>query len=303
MMPVDVIFRYLNSVLYAKRMVRSLQAAGAGGPQTAPDNDRGATESTATPSGTQPVKSAGRALDILEDLAAHGPSSLHTMAKRLDLPKSSLHALLRTMEGRGWVETDVTGNLYHLGIHTLLVGSAYLDGEMIVGRINPILDELAGATGEAVHLARLEGDQVIYMAKRESTHPLRMFSAVGRRLPAHTTALGRAMLAELPDERVRAMLPAKIEQVTPHTTTDPEQLLSILADARLHGYAVESQESCLGVGCFAVALPLSEPAKDAISIAVPLARLDDALRADIIERLLEVRRRLQEQPFSRNWRG
>lgn len=245
------------------------------------------------------VKSAGRALDLLEDLAVNGPSSLHVLASRMKLPKSSLHALLRTMEGRGWIDTDSTGTVYRLGIHSLLVGSAYLDGDLIVNRTGPVLDDLAAATGETVHLGRLEGSHVVYTAKRESVHPLRMFSAVGRRLPAYATALGRALLAERSDEHVLSTLPPVLDQTTPHTTTEPAKLLAILEQTRESGYASEDEETCVGISCFAVALPFTTPSQDAISIAVPHARLDDALRTRVVEELLAARSRLTQHSFPR----
>lgn len=249
--------------------------------------------------GAAPVKSAARTLDILEELAARGPGSLQELARRLGLPKSSLHALLRTMEARGWIEPDASGTIYGLGIHALLVGAAYVDGDMVVGRTAALLDDLAQATGETVHLARLEGAHVIYLAKRESVHPLRMFSAVGRRLPAYSTALGRALLAERSEERVRASLPSVLEPVTEHSNTDPERLIGLLDEVRRHGYAVESEESCLGLSCFAVTLPFGEPAQYAISISVPLVRLDEAARGTIVAQLLGARHRLEQDPFSR----
>ena len=248
---------------------------------------------------TQPVKSAARALDILEDLAAAGPASLHQLAQRLALPKSSLHALLRTMEGRGWVETDATGTVYGLGIHALLVGSAYLDGDIVVGRTAPLLDELAAVTGETVHLARLEGSHVVYTAKRESVHPLRMFSAVGRRLPVYSTALGRSILADLPDDAARGLLPPVLEPVTAHTTTSPDQLIGLLDRVRRDGYAIEREESCLGLSCIAVSLPFTRPGRYAMSVSVPLVRLDDQVRANIVHHLLAARHRLEQQPFAR----
>jgi DNA-binding IclR family transcriptional regulator len=195
------------------------------------------------------------------------------------------------MTGRGWLETDSTGALYSLGIRSLLISSAYLDADVVVAKTGPLLDELAQATGETVHLGRLEGSDVVYLAKRESVHQLRMFSAVGRRLPAYATALGRALLAERTNEQVLAILPPSLTQFTIHTTTSPRQVLRIIEAVRRDGYAAEQQESCLGVGCFAVSLPFSAPARDAISIAVPLARLDNDSREYIVDRLLSLRRK------------
>lgn len=263
---------------------------------------RTASAPASTPVGhgkTPQVKSAARSLDILEDLAAHGPGTLQELARRLALPKSSLHALLRTMESRGWVGTDATGGVYALGVHALIVGSAYLDGDMVVGRLGPVLDDLAAQTRETVHLARLEGSSVVYLAKRESQHPLRMFSAVGRRLPAHATALGRAMLAELPPEEAAALVPPDLEAITPRTVTDRQRLDDLLAQARVRGYAVENEESCVGLSCFAVALPAMAQSRYAISIAVPVARLDEATREDVVRRLLDARATLSAHPFPR----
>jgi DNA-binding IclR family transcriptional regulator len=241
------------------------------------------------------VKSAARTLDILEELAVRGPTPLHALARQLGLPKSSLHALLRTMAARGWVETDPTGTEYGLGVQALIVGSSYVEGDPIVGRTAPVLDELAAATGETVHLARLDGSHVVYTAKRESEHPLRMFSAVGRRLPVHCTALGRAMLAELPDPTVRSLLPKVLEPVTAQTVTSTDRLLGVLADVRRDGYATEREESCLGLSCFAVSVPHTGSAQYAISVSAPLARLDGRAQTTIVEGLRAARARLERR--------
>jgi DNA-binding IclR family transcriptional regulator len=250
------------------------------------------TENTGNGSSTGPVKSAARVLDVLDDIAARGPGTQLQLANRLGIPKSSLHALLRTMTARGWLDTDQTGSVYRLGIHTLTVSSAYLDGDPVLSRAASVMDEIAAATEETVHLGRLEGADVIYTAKRESTHPLRMYSAVGRRLPAYATSLGRAMLAEQPDQVREALVPDKIEPLTPRATTDRGTLLAIIDKAQQLGYAEESEESCLGVRCFGVALPFSRSSIDALSVAVPISRLDEARADFIIETLLSVKARL-----------
>ena len=241
---------------------------------------------------TGPVKSAARALDLLDDIAAHGPGTQLQLANRLGIPKSSLHALLRTMCARGWLDTDQTGSVYRLGIHSLTVSSAYLDGDPVLSRAAAVMDEVAAATEETVHLGRLEGADVIYTAKRESKHPLRMHSAVGRRLPAYATSLGRAMLADQP-EAVRAeLVPQRIEPLTTQATTDRDALLAIIENAARVGYAMESEESCLGVRCFGVSLPFSRATSDALSVAVPISRLDQGREDFIIETLLSVKARL-----------
>jgi DNA-binding IclR family transcriptional regulator len=243
-------------------------------------------------SATSQVKSAARVLDVLDDIAANGPGTQLQLAKRLGIPKSSLHALLRTMCSRGWLDTDETGSVYRLGVHTLTVSSAYLDGDPVLSRAGAVMDEIAAATEETVHLGRLDGAEIIYTAKRESKHPLRMYSAVGRRLPAYTTALGRAMLAEMPEDVRGPLVPHEIKALTTQTTTDRDALLAIIDKAAQFGYSEESEESCLGVRCFGVALPFSRRSVDAISVAVPISRLGNGREDFIIETLLSIKARL-----------
>ncbi len=229
-----------------------------------------------------PVKSADRTLELLEALAAGGPRGLVELARELDIPKSSLHGLLRTMSRRGWVETDSTGTRFGLGVRALQVGAAYLDSDDALGLVNATLDALAERFGETVHLGRLDGPNVVYIAKRESAHPLRLFSAIGRRLPAHATALGKALLAQRTDADVDRLLDWPLPALTAHTVTTPEALHAELATIRDHGHAVDREENTEGIMCLAVAVPLRRPAVDAISVSIPLARLRPTTEADIL---------------------
>lgn len=254
---------------------------------------------TSAPTGTTaaagPVKSAARALDLLDEIAANGPGTQLQLSTRLSIPKSSLHALLRTMVDRGWLQTDPTGSVYQLGIRSLVVSSAYLSGDPVLARASAIMDEIAEATDETVNLGRLAGNDVIYTAKRESSNPLRMHSPVGRRLPAYSTALGRAVLAERPVEVREALVPDTIQALTARTVVERDAVLAIIDTAAELGYAAESDESCIGVRCFGVALPFARPAVDGISVAVPMSRLTPGREDHIIETLLSVRARLTSE--------
>ncbi|MEU5549749.1 IclR family transcriptional regulator [Micromonospora sp. NPDC047793] len=237
----------------------------------------------------QPVKSAGRTLDLLELLADQPRSwALGDLARALGIPKSSLHGLLRTLTSRGWVQTDDTGTRFRLGLRALRVGAAYLDGDDRVGLLGSVLDELSRRFGEAVHLGRLDGDQVVYLAKRESVHRLRLYSAIGRRLPAHATALGKALLAGHPEQTVDTLLTWPLPRLTPHTVCDRDALHAALADVRATGHAVDREENAEGIVCFAMAVPLSSPAVDAVSISVPVSRLRPEIEASIVAALREM---------------
>ncbi|MFV2101047.1 IclR family transcriptional regulator [Micromonospora sp. LOL_024] len=238
------------------------------------------------PEDFQPVKSAGRTLDLLELLADQPhPWALGDLAHALGIPKSSLHGLLRTLTGRGWVQADETGTRFRLGLRALRVGAAYLDGDDRVGLLAGVLDELSRRFGEAVHLGRLDGDQVVYLAKRESVHRLRLYSAIGRRLPAHATALGKALLAAHSDQEVDELLSWPPPRLTPHTITDRDALHAALATVRATGYAVDREENTEGIVCVAMAVPLATPAVDAVSVSVPVTRLRPELEASIVTAL------------------
>ncbi|BCJ58829.1 IclR family transcriptional regulator [Micromonospora endophytica] len=237
--------------------------------------------------GFQPVKSAGRTLEVLETLAASGGRrSLVDLARALGIPKSSLHGILRTMMQRGWVEADDTGTRFGLGVRALQVGAAYLDTDDAVGLLAGVLDDLSREFGETVHLGRLDGAHVVYTAKRESRHPLRLYSAIGRRLPAHATALGKALLAARADEVVDALVGVAPPALTRHTITDLVALHADLAASRERGYAVDHEENTEGIVCFAVTVPLHTPAVDAISLSIPVARLDGQLEERVVGALL-----------------
>lgn len=236
--------------------------------------------------GFQPVKSADRALDVLEALAQAGHLSRAELGHQLGIPKSSLHGILRTLELRNWVELDHSRSLYHLGVRSLIVGASFVDEDLVVARTAPVLDSLAAATGETVHLGRLQADEIVYMAKRESVHPLRMYSAVGRRLPAHATALGKALLARRSNREICEVLPDKLTSLTPNTIRDRDELLERLDVVREQGYAVDNEEAAVGLRCFAVALPMQAPSMNAISVSVPVARLDPDIEAGLIDRLV-----------------
>lgn len=240
-----------------------------------------------------PVKSADRALEVLECLAEHGELTLGELRARLGIPKSSLHALLQTLGGRRWVTQDAGRTRFALGVRALLIGTAFVDADPVVARTHAMLDEIAQRTGEAVHLGRLDESDVVYLAKRESVYPLRLYSAIGRRLPAHATALGKAMLAALPPDEVRRRVGAAPRALTPRTITDVDTLLTQLAAVAENGVACEREENEQGVACMAVPLRLGQESIDAVSVTAPLTRWNDTTERAIRAALLDARGSLE----------
>jgi IclR family transcriptional regulator, acetate operon repressor len=244
--------------------------------------------------GVSHVKSALRTVELLDFFAQYpGLHSLTDLQGKLGYPKSSLHALLRTLVDLGWIETDVTGTLYRIGMRALLVGATYIDGDPVVRLAQDALDWLAEETGETVHMARLDHFDVVYLATRASRHYLRPFSRVGRRLPASTTSLGKAILAERPDDEVLSLLPPELPSLTRHTIVEPAQLIIDLGRVRRRGYAVDREENTEGLRCVGVALHITDPPRDAISCSVPIPRLTAGREKEIAAGLMEARERIE----------
>lgn len=257
--------------------------------------------------GVPEVKSAVRTVALLELLAARGerPSRLRELADELGVPRSSMYALLQTLCEHGWVRTDTTGSLYSIGIRALLTGTSYLDGDKRLRTVRPYLDEASEALGETVHMARLDGSDVVYLATRESHEYLRTLTRVGRRIPAHAGALGKALLAERSDDE----LPLPVDPLTTfteHTHAGRAALIADLAGVRERGYSIDRQETVAGIAGFGFALRYDLPAMDAISCSVPVARLSEQHESRIVAVMREIRTKIETllPPASRepDWR-
>lgn len=232
------------------------------------------------------VKSSDRTLTVLEYLAqAQTRRSLAEMVQDLGFPRSSLHGLLQTMLRRGWLSTDASGIRFGVGARALVVGSSYLATDDLVNLSGPVLDQLSDRLNETLHLGLLDDDHIMYVAKRDATHPLRLVSAVGVRLPAHATALGKALLAERSNAEVRKILTLPLAARTPHTIVKWRAFEAELDAVRQRGYAIDREESTLGVNCYAVAVGPGTPARYAVSCSVPTSRLDEDRATEIVAHL------------------
>jgi DNA-binding IclR family transcriptional regulator len=231
------------------------------------------------------VKSAARTLEVLDLLS--GPETSWTiggMARELRIPKSSLHGILSTMRARGWIALDDATGRIRLGIRALATGYAFVENDEWASLAQPVLDTLWDQTNEAVEYGRLDAADVVYLAKRDSHAPMRLYSAVGRRLPAHATALGKAILAGLPEEDLESRLAAPLAALTPNTIVDGVALREELQRVRESGFAIDRGENATGVVSIAAALVPGRSTRDALSVAVPAARatperIDEVARA------------------------
>ncbi|MFC5816827.1 IclR family transcriptional regulator [Nonomuraea harbinensis] len=234
----------------------------------------------------QLVKSAERTVRILEALAAApGTLTLSEVQQLTGFPRSSLHALMRTLVELNWVETDAARSAFGIGPHALLTGTAYLDKDPALPFAQATLEDLREETGQTAHFARRDEAHVLYLATRESRDAHHIIPRVGRRLPAHVTALGQVLLAQLTDDEVKALLPDPLPGITDHTITDLGKLTGELDRVRTRGWAYEREQGTSGVACVAVTVDYRIPATDAISCSMP-ADLPPAQIERVIEAVI-----------------
>jgi IclR family transcriptional regulator, KDG regulon repressor len=223
------------------------------------------------------VPAVTRALDILElFLDSDGTLSAPEITRRLQLPRTTVHELVTTLTARHYLEqsADQPGR-YRLGVRGYQLGSRYAEQLDLAAEGQQVARSVADTCDETVHVAILEGPDVIYIAKVDSTHAVRMVSAAGRRLPAHCTSVGKMLLASLPGEELEATLRGSgpLTAMTPNSITSPDRLRTALAEIRERGVAVEQQESNPDVSC--VAAPVRDSGGQvvaALSISVPMSR-------------------------------
>jgi IclR family acetate operon transcriptional repressor len=217
------------------------------------------------------VQSLGRAFDLLEHLAdAGGSATLSQLASSSGLPLPTIHRLMRSLVGSGYVRQEVSRR-YALGPRLIRLGESA--SQMLGSWAIPYLSGLVDRIGETANGAILEGDSVVYVAQVPSPHSVRMFTEVGRRVMPHSTGVGKALLSTLSDDDVLALvgrtgMPAQ----TPKTITRPDRLLAELRAIRDRGFAVDEGEQEVGVRCVAVAV-VDAPVRAAISVSGPDSRL------------------------------
>ncbi|MFE5657529.1 IclR family transcriptional regulator [Streptomyces sp. NPDC056517] len=222
------------------------------------------------------VPAVTRAFDVLElFLEGDGTLSAPEITRRLQLPRTTTHELVTTLTARNYL-VPVPGQpgRYRLGVRTYQLGSRYAEQLDLAAEGHQVAREVADTCGETVHVAVLEDMDVIYIAKVDSTHAVRMVSAAGRRLPAHCTAVGKMLLASLPEADLEERLDGyDLAGMTPRSVTDPDALRAALAEIRILGVAGEQQESNPDVSC--VAAPVRDRSGRvvaALSVSVPVHR-------------------------------
>ncbi|MBU7600538.1 IclR family transcriptional regulator [Streptomyces sp. P38-E01] len=247
-------------------------------------------KTTSTPAASGGVQSLERAFDLLERMAdAGGEVGLSELSSSSGLPLPTIHRLMRTLVACGYVRQQ-PNRRYALGPRLIRLGES---ASRLLGTwARPYLARLVEETGETANMALLDGDEVVYVAQVPSRHSMRMFTEVGRRVLPHSTGVGKALMAHMPDVEVRALLARTgMPAATDRTLTTPEGFLGALEITRDRGFALDDNEQEIGVRCIAVPIPDS-PTAAAISVSGPAGRVTDPATEKIVPLLQDVAREL-----------
>lgn len=237
-----------------------------------------------------PIGSVDRALRLLTSFRDRPSATLSQIADELDVSRSTAHRLLAMFVYHGYVRQDAANKEYVAGPVLLEVGLGVLRQMAVMRRARPLMGELFDELGETVHLVVLNGSDMTFVDGIESTKALRAGLRVGATLPAHATAGGKALLAQLSDDQLKRRYPQqRLPSMTPDTVTNRDDLFAELREIRERRFAYNDGQSEVGLSAVATAFPdPSGITQAAMTIAVPSVRMDAERAMELGNHLVEL---------------
>ncbi|MCD6069653.1 MAG: IclR family transcriptional regulator [Microvirga sp.] len=227
------------------------------------------------------VASLEKGLSVIEAFDASRPRlSLSDVAKLTGITRAAARRYLLTLTKLNYAEFD--GRYFSLTPRVLRLGYAYLSSASLSAQVQPFLERISEETGESSSAAVLDGDDIVYIARSATRRIMSIGLGVGSRLPAHCTALGRAILAFQPEDEFRAYLQrVRLEARTPKTITDKSAFQDALEATRAQGYAIVNEE--LEYGLRSIAVPVVQK-NGKVRIALNLSAQAGRVSAEEMER-------------------
>ena len=195
----------------------------------------------------------GKALEVLDQVATfERPVRFSELLQGSPFPKATLYRFVQTLTNQGILAYDSDSGTYALGMRLVRLAHAAWDQSSLAPIARPYIDALSREVGETVHLAQLDGGQVLYVDKRNASEPIEMYSQAGRVGPAYCTGVGKAMLAFLPEEQLSRLLQQQsFHRFTQNTLTSKAALQVELNAIRVQGFAFDREEHEPGIICVA----------------------------------------------------
>jgi len=238
------------------------------------------------------LRSIGRALDVLDCFDGKAPLALKDISARTGLPESTLFRMLLTLEKHSYLEQAVDGT-YQLS-PKLRFGWLVEQANAMRAKARPELERLVNRFNETASLSYLYDDRIHVLDSIETFHEIRMSNRIGRVLPPHCSAMGKAITAfQSRDLADRILEVYGLSRRTDHTITDRSKLFTELEAVRQTGVACDREESILGGICFGAAIRTNgHPVVSAISLSTPVVRMSPAREQETREAVLEAALRI-----------
>jgi IclR family transcriptional regulator, pca regulon regulatory protein len=218
---------------------------------------------TGVPRKSEPLQSLVRGIAVIQVFSRDHPAlTLSEVARLTGMSRATARRILHTLEDLGHVRAD--GRLFSLTPRVLSLGWAYLSSLNLAEIAQPLMEELVEETKESCSASTLDLPDIVYVARVPTRRIMTISLGVGTRLPAHATSMGRVLLADMPEDELERFLDGSpLEAFTDRTTTDPEELRTLLAKVREQGWALTDQE--LEIGLRSIAAPLRDANGNAIA--------------------------------------
>ena len=232
-----------------------------------------------------PVRTTEKSLALIEELGESGGARIHELTDRVDMTKGAVHNHLSTLREHGYVTKE--GTEYRLSLQFLSLGGRVRSGYALYQFGRSKVNQLAADTGMLANLMTEEGGRGVYLYQSGGDYAVTLDTHVGYRIRLHNIAIGKAILAHLPEERVDEIVAEwGLPRATENTITDPTGLREELDRIRERGYATDHEERTEGLACIAAAVTLEDEVLGAISISAPTRRLgnqgfDEAIVAEV----------------------
>lgn len=249
--------------------------------------ERTSMDDLTEPAGDEQVSLAGetpalRLVSLLEFISTRDQIfTLQSLVVQTGLPKPTLHRMLQQLEGADLLTRHSDGRHYGTGARLRRMAEDVLLNDSRQGARRMILSQLSEEIGESCNLTAVSGNDVIYLDRVETAHPLRVHLEAGSRVPIHASASGKMITSQYGDTpRRRLLTSTELRAFTPNTVTDPEQLEAELRSVRECGYALDRQEYLEGLVCLAVLIPTDVGRSNlALAIQAPVLRksIDDLI--------------------------
>ena len=234
---------------------------------------------------TRSVPAVERALRIFQELSQHGTGvTLSELVRRLGLPRSSVHCHLLTLERLGYLHKDEESGRYLFGLQFFSLANQAIAGLGLRRVSGPHLYALMRKTGMTVHMGVLDRHEAVLIEAIDSPYSSRIGTWVGRRMPVHCTAIGKALVASWNDDQIERLVGHGLTRFNDNTIASASSLKAHLVKTRELGYSVDDEEEAIGLRCIGVPITDSQGRTvAAISVAGRSAQLEGERFASIVE--------------------